>query len=345
MGMEYQTHLHGRDRLACPRRLAPDRPPDPEMVVVHEFGHGYWYGLVASNEFEESWMDEGINSFTEYEMMDRRYGGIADPPLRRRIGSSDLGRLQTITARETDRLVTPSWRFATGTPTAGTPTPAAGDGRRPDPAPRRRGERSGGRSGPRPSAGASTTRRPRTSSTPSAPPPDGGSSRSSGRPGTGTERSTTPSPDSRAREVQPVRGVRRQGEDGSTRRRKRREAEEGSKANEDASSRSSLVGRTGTIPLPVEVVLTFENGATWKTTWDGAERWLRLRTTYRSRLAKAEVDPGPEGRPRREPLEQRPLRRRRNRALRRREGPGLRPPRRPDPPLLPLASSLTERTP
>jgi aminopeptidase N len=36
-----------------------------EVVIFHEFGHQYWYGMVASNEFEEPWMDEGINSYSE----------------------------------------------------------------------------------------------------------------------------------------------------------------------------------------------------------------------------------------------------------------------------------------
>ncbi len=45
----------------------------PEMVTIHEFGHGYWYGMLASNEFEESWMDEGIASFTEAVIVDRHY--------------------------------------------------------------------------------------------------------------------------------------------------------------------------------------------------------------------------------------------------------------------------------
>jgi len=40
-----------------------------EMVTIHEIGHNYWQGIFASNEFEESWMDEGINSYTEGRIM------------------------------------------------------------------------------------------------------------------------------------------------------------------------------------------------------------------------------------------------------------------------------------
>lgn len=39
------------------------------MVTIHEIGHNYWQGIFASNEFEESWMDEGINSYTEGRIM------------------------------------------------------------------------------------------------------------------------------------------------------------------------------------------------------------------------------------------------------------------------------------
>jgi hypothetical protein len=46
----------------------------PEGVTEHEFGHQYWYGMVATNEFEEAWLDEGINSFTEVKVMDALYG-------------------------------------------------------------------------------------------------------------------------------------------------------------------------------------------------------------------------------------------------------------------------------
>ena len=47
---------------------------EPETVVEHEFGHQYWYGMVATNEFEDAWMDEGINSYMEAKVMDALYG-------------------------------------------------------------------------------------------------------------------------------------------------------------------------------------------------------------------------------------------------------------------------------
>ncbi len=44
------------------------------MVTEHEFGHQYWYGMVATNEFENGWLDEGINSYTEVKVLDNMYG-------------------------------------------------------------------------------------------------------------------------------------------------------------------------------------------------------------------------------------------------------------------------------
>ena len=42
--------------------------------MEHEFGHQYWYGMVATNEFEDAWMDEGINSYTEVKVLDSILG-------------------------------------------------------------------------------------------------------------------------------------------------------------------------------------------------------------------------------------------------------------------------------
>ena len=44
------------------------------MVTVHEFGHAYFMGILASNEFEEPWLDEGVNSYWEERIMDNYYG-------------------------------------------------------------------------------------------------------------------------------------------------------------------------------------------------------------------------------------------------------------------------------
>lgn len=68
-GMEYPTLITADTTWWMPEGLHM-----PELVVVHEFGHQYWYGIVATNEFEEAWLDEGINSYTEAKMMDSPYG-------------------------------------------------------------------------------------------------------------------------------------------------------------------------------------------------------------------------------------------------------------------------------
>jgi aminopeptidase N len=57
-GMEYPTFLTGRSRW-----LAPDATQVPESTTAHEIGHQWWYGIVATNEFEHAWMDEGINTY------------------------------------------------------------------------------------------------------------------------------------------------------------------------------------------------------------------------------------------------------------------------------------------
>jgi hypothetical protein len=68
-GMEYPTFITGDTSW-----FAPDGLKLPELVIEHEFGHQYWYGMVATNEFEDAWMDEGINSYTEVKVLDGLLG-------------------------------------------------------------------------------------------------------------------------------------------------------------------------------------------------------------------------------------------------------------------------------
>jgi hypothetical protein len=39
-----------------------------DFVTIHEFGHGYFYGLLGSNEFEEPMLDEGLNEYWDMRM-------------------------------------------------------------------------------------------------------------------------------------------------------------------------------------------------------------------------------------------------------------------------------------
>jgi hypothetical protein len=62
-GMEYPTFFAGGAYF-----IVRKRSMSPEAVTIHEFGHGYFYGLVGSNEFENPWMDEGFTSFLDTEV-------------------------------------------------------------------------------------------------------------------------------------------------------------------------------------------------------------------------------------------------------------------------------------
>lgn len=125
-GMEYPTFI-----TAGTQWLAP--PDDrggvlgrsgPEGVTIHEFGHQYWQSMVASNEFEEPWLDEGINSYSTARVVDAAYGSSEQYarlnqvplPLYRWLGLSPLqqrqyARLGPILDRGQDRIWRKAWKF------------------------------------------------------------------------------------------------------------------------------------------------------------------------------------------------------------------------------------------
>ncbi len=77
-GMEYTTIFTSLSIWKMPGFIHM-----PEMVTVHEFGHAYFMGILATNEFEDPWMDEGMNSFWEARIMDHYWGeksGMIDLP-------------------------------------------------------------------------------------------------------------------------------------------------------------------------------------------------------------------------------------------------------------------------
>ncbi len=68
-GMEYPTFI-----TAGTVSFMPDGVRSLEQVVIHEFGHQYFMQLLATNEFEEAWLDEGFNQYYEGRIMDATYG-------------------------------------------------------------------------------------------------------------------------------------------------------------------------------------------------------------------------------------------------------------------------------
>ncbi len=92
-GMEYTTLFTSSSSYLVPAFIH-----FPEMVTIHEFGHAYFMGILASNEFEEPWLDEGVNSFWEERIVDHYYGensGLINHPFLK-IADKSLGRLSYV---------------------------------------------------------------------------------------------------------------------------------------------------------------------------------------------------------------------------------------------------------
>jgi hypothetical protein len=113
-GMEYPT------LITAGTEWWPGRDQNPEGVIVHEFGHQFWYGLVASNEFEESWLDEGFNTYSTAKVLKVAYGpdvlpirafGIPVIYLPVVVPHPYEDRLGTLQGPFNDPILTPAWKF------------------------------------------------------------------------------------------------------------------------------------------------------------------------------------------------------------------------------------------
>ena len=118
-GKEYPMLFTAGTRWLAPRAVA-----EPEDVTVHEAGHQFWYGVVATNEFEHAWMDEGLNTFSTARTLDqffgpqyyskRYFGGFVpwvfdDVPRSRATDGNYLSGYRD--AGEADPQSAPSWRY------------------------------------------------------------------------------------------------------------------------------------------------------------------------------------------------------------------------------------------
>ena len=289
-GMEYET-IYTTLSFKWMARWPFDRIYLPEMVTIHEFTHGYWMGLVASNEFEESWMDEGINTFTEIVMVDRKYGAFLTVPPGIGFKNEESNRVSALT-QDHDPILSASWKFAT--------------------------EGSYGRNS-YPQTGTTVQQirlllgeetfwkafrgyaeRWRFDHPTSEDFFD--FMRASGNPLVADL----------IRKTWYGRGwvdfsileVRTSPDDGLTGfddagkpvnfdpdPKKKPPKKPDDKKHKGPWQSLVTVGRDGDIEMPTDVVLTFKDGTTLKRTWDGASGWIKYRVTSSSALVKAEVDP------------------------------------------------------
>jgi len=116
-GMEYPMFITAGTSWLMPKGLL-----GPELVTEHEYGHQYWYGMVGSNEFEEAWLDEGINSYSETKVLDALYGkntSVIRMPFGT-AGDRHIQRLSYSGIADWDPITQKGWLFASGHSYAGT---------------------------------------------------------------------------------------------------------------------------------------------------------------------------------------------------------------------------------
>ncbi|MGE5199787.1 MAG: M1 family metallopeptidase [Rhodospirillaceae bacterium] len=111
-GMEYPTFITAGSAWLF-NYWPFDRIRAVEEVTVHEFGHQYWYGMVANNEFEEAWLDEGFNTWSTSKAMVAAYGSDATilEFLGIRMGDRDMTRASNDPLARYNRILATSWDY------------------------------------------------------------------------------------------------------------------------------------------------------------------------------------------------------------------------------------------
>lgn len=109
-GMEYPTLITGLPAFTIHEGIR-----QIEMVTIHEFVHQYFMQMVASNEQEEVWLDEGFTTYYENRIADNYYGEksseVSIGGYQR--GDGEVSRL-SYTGMSNPRIVpcaTPGWEF------------------------------------------------------------------------------------------------------------------------------------------------------------------------------------------------------------------------------------------
>jgi len=85
-----------------------------DVVTTHELGHQWFYGLLASNEHAEPFLDEGFNSYAEAEALESRYGsGSVFGAFGLSVSSTALNRLFSAARGADEKIAQGAADFAT----------------------------------------------------------------------------------------------------------------------------------------------------------------------------------------------------------------------------------------
>ncbi len=84
-----------------------------QWIIIHELAHQWWYGIVASNEAEEAWMDEGMTTYTTRKIMEDEYGkqGNVIDFWGIKISDENLAKFPYSASVKVDPIVKPAWEF------------------------------------------------------------------------------------------------------------------------------------------------------------------------------------------------------------------------------------------
>lgn len=86
------------------------------FVTVHEFFHNYFQGILASNEFEEPWLDEGVNEYWNLQFLEEQGPRALMPGALKRLGMDwrvpqfDLSRATLSRSSPIDAIGANAWQ-------------------------------------------------------------------------------------------------------------------------------------------------------------------------------------------------------------------------------------------
>jgi hypothetical protein len=109
-GMEYPTLITSDGPWFTPAQVLV-----PEIVTVHELGHQWFYGLVATNEAAWPFLDEGVNQFAETDAMAQWKGpGSAANLWGLEVGDGALQAVASNKAVQDEPVAQPASAFSSG---------------------------------------------------------------------------------------------------------------------------------------------------------------------------------------------------------------------------------------